>query len=45
MWLNIHNLHKQDISRLSSLDLEWPREVMDLGKINVFNIVGTIIVS
>lgn len=39
-----HNLHKQHISRLSSLDLEWSRQVINLGKVHIFHVIGAVIV-
>ena len=45
MRLNIHNLHQQDITRLSSLNLKGPRQVMDASEINILHIIRTIIIS
>lgn len=45
MWLYIHDLHKQDISRLGSLDLKWAGKVMDFRKVNILHIIRIIVVS
>lgn len=45
MWLNIHNLNNQDISRLGGLNLKWTRQVMDPREINIFHVISTIIIS
>lgn len=42
--LDVHDLDEQDIARLSGLDLERPRQVVDFGQVNIFHIVGAIIV-
>jgi hypothetical protein len=39
-WLNVHNLHEKQISRLRILDLEWPRKIVDLGEVDIFDVVG-----
>jgi hypothetical protein len=43
--LNIHNLYQQNITRLSGLDLERSRQVMDAREIDILHIIRTIIVS
>jgi len=42
--LNIHDLDEKDISWLGLFDFEWTGEVVDSRKVNVQDIVGTIIV-
>ena len=43
--LNIHNLYQQNITRLSGLNLERSRQVMDACEIDILHIIRTIIVS
>jgi hypothetical protein len=43
--LDIHYLDEQDIARLSGLDLERARQVVDFGQVDIFHIVGAIIVA
>lgn len=40
-----HYLHQQHIPWFSSLDLEWPRKIMDLRKVDIFNVISTVIIS
>lgn len=44
-WLHIHDLDNEDISRLSSLDLEWASQIMDLGQIDVLYVVCAVVVA
>lgn len=43
--LNILNFDKQHVARLSIFNLERSAEVMNLGKVNISDIVGTVIVA
>jgi len=42
--LNIHDLYEQQIARHGALNLKGPREVMNLGQVDVLDIVGAVIV-
>ena len=42
--MHILNVYNKDITRLGSLDLERPGEIVDLGQIDVANVVCRIIV-
>lgn len=44
-WLNVLNLNEKNVTRLGGLDLEWTSEVVDLGQVDVFHVVGTVIVA
>jgi hypothetical protein len=40
-----HYLHKEYISRLGSLNFEWPGKIMDFCEIDIFNVISAVIVS
>jgi hypothetical protein len=42
--LDIHDLYEQQIARHGALNLKGAREVMDLGQVDVLDIVGAVIV-
>ena len=42
--LHILNINNEHVARLGSFNLEWPGEVVDLGQIDVANIVCRIVV-
>ena len=42
--MHILNVYNKDITRLGSLDLEGPGKIVDLGQIDVANVVCRIIV-
>jgi hypothetical protein len=42
--LHILNVYDQDITGLGSLDLEWSGQVMDLGQVDVADVVGRVVV-
>jgi hypothetical protein len=37
--LDILNFNKEDIARLGCLDLEWARQIMDLGQIDILHVI------
>lgn len=39
-WLDVHDLYEQDIAWLCALDLEGAGEVVDLGEVDVLDVVG-----
>lgn len=43
--LKYHYLHQQHISRLGRLNLKRPGKVMDSSEVDIFHIVGAVIVS
>lgn len=43
--LHILDLHDQNVARLSSLDLERPSQVVDLGQIDILHVVRAIVIS
>ena len=43
--LDVLNLDEEDVAWLGGLDLKWAGKVVDLGQIDILNIVGTIIVA
>ena len=42
--LYVHDLHKENITWLSIFNLKRPREVVDLGEVNVLDIVGAVVI-
>ena len=42
--LYVHDLHKENIAWLGIFNLERPREVVDLGEVNVLDIVGAVVI-
>lgn len=44
-WLYVLDLHNQDIARLCGFDLKWATQIVDLGQVNVFDIICTVIVA
>lgn len=42
--LNVLDLDKEHITRLGSFNLEWTRQVVNLGQVDVLDIVGTVVV-
>ena len=42
--LDILDLNQEDVSGLSCLDLERPRQIVDFCQVDVLHIIGTIIV-
>lgn len=43
--LDVHDLDEQDVSRLGRLDLKGPRQVVDLGQVDVAHVVGAVVVA
>lgn len=43
-WLNILDFDEEDIPRFGCFDLEGTREIVNLGQVDVLDIVGTVVV-
>lgn len=43
--LDIHDLYQEHISRLGAIYVEWAGEVMDLGQVDIEDVVCAIIVA
>jgi len=44
-WLDVLNLNEKNVTGLGGLDLEWTSKVVDLGQVDVFHVVGAVIVA
>lgn len=43
--LDVHDFHEQNIAGLGVLDVEGPREVVDLGEVDVSDVVRRVVVA
>lgn len=43
--LDVHYLNKKDVSRRSAFDLKGTTEIVNLGQVNVANVIGRIIIA
>ena len=43
-WLNVLDLDQQHVTGFSGLDLKRSGQIVDLGQVDIFHIVGTIVV-
>lgn len=43
-WLHVLDLNQEHVTRFSGLNLKGPRQVVDLGQVDIFHIVGTIVI-
>jgi hypothetical protein len=43
--LDVHDLDKEDVARLGALDVEGAAQVVDLGEVDIENVVGRVVVA
>jgi hypothetical protein len=42
--LDVHDLDEQDVARHRGLDLEWAAQVVDLGEVDIADVIGRVVV-